>query len=191
MIDKMKLIAASLLASLPMQGYCQQTACYGYGNIMGSPSNYLEDDYDVVVQLGVGQNGVHVSYIDYLFEGKNLIQLGYGKVSEENYKESSYQHGQKSNVQAKRYNLRNASSRILSPGFVKNTSLDSLIAFFFVEYFTAEDDNPAYVQESAPWVLTAFEAQQRPYYKFVDDVHLTLRSDETYQWQVNDRKLTC
>ena len=31
-----------------------EDCCYGYGNLMGDPSNYLEDDYDVVTENLVG-----------------------------------------------------------------------------------------------------------------------------------------
>ena len=47
--------------------------CYGYGNIMGSPSKYLEDDLHQVKRLKVGQGEVYVSNINYLFEGTNEI----------------------------------------------------------------------------------------------------------------------
>ena len=31
-----------------------EDCCYGYGNLMGDPSNFLEDDYDVVTENLVG-----------------------------------------------------------------------------------------------------------------------------------------
>lgn len=47
--------------------------CYGYGNIMGEPSNFIEDDMEYVKALKVGQGSTYVGYINYLFEGKNHI----------------------------------------------------------------------------------------------------------------------
>ena len=44
---------------------------------MGTPSNFLEDDLELVSELKVGQGNIYVGYINYLFEGKNHIQLGY------------------------------------------------------------------------------------------------------------------
>ena len=56
--------------------------CYGYGAIVGKPSNYLEDDLDKVKQLKVGQTiegkgKNYLSSIDYLFEGKTMIRANY------------------------------------------------------------------------------------------------------------------
>ena len=51
--------------------------CYGYGNIMGEPSNYIDDDMIKVKSLKVGQGSTYVAYINYLFEGKNHMELGY------------------------------------------------------------------------------------------------------------------
>lgn len=85
-------------------------------------------------------------------------------------------------MQPKRYNLRNELSRVLSPGYVKNLTLESLIAFTFVEYFTAAEGQTALAKESEPWVLTAFEPKNEPYYNFIDKVHLNIKSDEEYEW---------
>lgn len=51
--------------------------CYGYGNLWGEPSNYLEDDLDLVKDLLVGQGDTYLAYLDYLFEGKSLLKAGY------------------------------------------------------------------------------------------------------------------
>ena len=107
-------------AELIRQGQALEAPCYGYGNIMGSPSIVLEDDYEKVVALQVGQGSTYVSYINYLFEGKNHIQLAYLKTDDENYREVSYMHGAKTHVNEKRFTLRNPKSRILQPGIANN-----------------------------------------------------------------------
>jgi len=53
-----------------------------------------------------------------------------------------------------------------------------MIAFMFAEYkrqgYGAGD----------PWVLTAFNPRDAPYYEFVDEVPGTLKQVETFQWNV-------
>lgn len=63
-----------------------QAPCYGYGEIMGEPSKYMADDIAKVIELNVGKRfgdeeypNVYVSNINYLFEGKNFLQIGYMK----------------------------------------------------------------------------------------------------------------
>ena len=70
--------------------------CYGYGTIMGSPNQYLEDDLAKVKELKVGQGDVYVANINYLFEGTNSLSLSYQKVSDPDYREISWAHGSKS-----------------------------------------------------------------------------------------------
>ena len=64
---------------------------------------------------------MYVSYIDYLFEGKNHLSFGYQSIDDPNKILKSNSHGAKSDLQPERYNLRNPLSRILSPGTVLNT----------------------------------------------------------------------
>ena len=51
--------------------------CYGYGDILGSPSTYLSDDMDNVRAFEVGKGNVYVANLNYLFEGKNFLKIGY------------------------------------------------------------------------------------------------------------------
>ena len=66
-------------------------ACYGYGAIVGSPSNYLEDDLDKVKELKVGQTidgkKNYLSSIDYLFEGKTMIRANYKNTVETDFRD--------------------------------------------------------------------------------------------------------
>ena len=64
-----------------------EAPCYGYGNIMGSPDKYLEDDLDKVKELKVGQGEVYVANINYLFEGTNSLSLGYRKVGDDEFRQ--------------------------------------------------------------------------------------------------------
>ena len=141
--------------------------CYGYGNIMGSPSKYLEDDLAKVKELKVGEGEVYVANINYLFEGTNQIQLGYKKVGDEKFLETSWPHGSKGNGNFKDYTLRNQDSRILSPGYVSNNTKESLIAFMFVEFFGASPPDERTTLKSEPWTLAAFEPINEPYYRYV------------------------
>ena len=142
--------------------------CYGYGSVMGIPSNYLQDDMEILTDLAVGQGTTYLAYIDFLFEGKNYIKMGYRKKNDESYRESSWAHGAEG-VVPNRYNLHDSSSRILNPGYVFNEVKESMIAFLFVEYFDSDKTN------YEPWALTAFRASNVPYYTFVDNVSLALR----------------
>ena len=67
--------------------------CYGYGEIMGVSSKYLADDLDRVSELKVGQGKVYVSNINYLFEGKDFLQIGYRDIDDEEFREFSWPHG--------------------------------------------------------------------------------------------------
>ena len=78
---------------------------------------------------------MYVGYINYLFEGKNAIQLGYQKIDDEDFRDVSYRHGTKTHTNEKRYTLLNPKSRILSPGIAINETKESMLAFMFVEYF--------------------------------------------------------
>ena len=109
--------------------------CYGYGNIMGKPSNFLEDDLEQVKALKVGQGSTYVGYLNYLFEGKNHMQLGYKKTDDEDFRAVSQPHGAKTNVGNKRYTFLNSKSRMLSPGMVMNETKQAMISLMFVEYF--------------------------------------------------------
>lgn len=64
--------------------------CYGYGAIVGKPSNYLEDDLDKVKELNVGQTidgkKNYLSSIDYLFEGKTMIRANYKNTVETDFR---------------------------------------------------------------------------------------------------------
>ena len=68
---------AVCLASVAVGQTKLKAPCYGYGNIIGQPSNYLEDDYEKVVRLKVGQGSTFVANINYFFEGKNHLRIGY------------------------------------------------------------------------------------------------------------------
>jgi|Transcript_32695 hypothetical protein len=59
-----------------------------------------------------------------------------------------------------------------------------MIAFTFVEYLrTGYSPNP--------WVLTAFNPRNVPYYSFVDEVPGTLKQVETFQWSVQSQVGQC
>ena len=150
--------------------------CYGYGEIMGVPSKYLADDLDKVSELKVGQGKVYVSNINYLFEGKDFLQIGYRDVDDEDFREFSWPHGG-DNVSAKRFNLLDQDSRILNIGWIHNLTKERMIAFMFVEHKRLGYDD-------RPWVLTAFNPRGVPYYEFVDEVPGTLKQVETFQWNV-------
>ena len=102
---------------------------------MGSPDKYLEDDLAKVKELKVGQGDVYVANINYLFEGTNHLTFGYQKETDLEFRDFSWSHGDKDGKNAKRYNLRDSTSRMLNPGYVNNTTKGSLIAYMFVEYF--------------------------------------------------------
>ena len=105
----------------------------------------------------MGQGGIYVGYINYLFEGKNHIQLAYLKTDDEDYRDVSYMHGAKTHVNEKRFTLRNPKSRILHPGIANNDTKNQLLGFMFVEYF---DDGAT----SEPWTIAAFDPVNAPYY---------------------------
>ena len=131
--------------------------CYGYGNIMGSPDKYLEDDLALVKELKVGQGDAYVANINYLFEGTNSLKLGYQKTTDENFRDFSTEHGSKDNQNSKRYNLRDSTSRILNPGYVSNDTKESLLGFMFVEYFGPDYLDSFGNRTNEPWALAAFE----------------------------------
>lgn len=123
---------------------------------MGSPNKYLEDDLAQVKELKVGQGDVYVGFINYIFEGTNSLSLGYQKLSDENFRDKSWSHGSKDDQNAKRYNLRDSTSRLLNPGYVNNDTKKSLIGFMFVEHY-----GPAYgTPKDIPWALAAFQPRQ-------------------------------
>ena len=68
---------AAALSFLYGRAAALDVPCYGYGSIMGSPDKFLNDDMKKVRELKVGQGNIYVAYINYLFEGKNFLQLGY------------------------------------------------------------------------------------------------------------------
>jgi len=107
--------------------------CYGYGDIFGSPSELLVDDLDIVKELKIGQDGRYLANINFLFEGSNIIQMGYRDTKDENFRRFGQRHGAQ-NVQAKRINLRDSSSRVLNLGWVFNETAQHMIAVYFVEY---------------------------------------------------------
>ena len=80
-------IASVLLLDVAM---ALDAPCYGYGNIFGSPSNYLEDDLDQVSEIKVGQDGVYVAFVEYLFEGSNHLSFTYRKIGDEDYRVRSW-----------------------------------------------------------------------------------------------------
>ena len=178
---KAALVVASFLATAVS---ALDAPCYGYGSVMGRPSKYLQDDMEKVEEYAVGQGLTYVSNIDFLFEGKNYIKLGYRQNNDINFRESSWAHGS-SDVNPKRYNLHDANSRLLNPGYVFNESKQSMIGFIFVEYF--ESDRTSY----EPWALTAFRANNVPYYEFVENVSLGLRETETFKWAVASQEAEC
>ena len=78
--------------------------CYGYGNLMGDPSKYLQDDWEKVNRFEVGQGNTYLSYIDYFFEGKNHLRMGYQMKNDTNWRDSGWTHGA-TGVEPKRFNL--------------------------------------------------------------------------------------
>ena len=121
MLGKFAGLAATIASLISMSN--GQTPCYGYGTIVGEPSNYLEDDLDKVKQLKVGQtiDGAgknYLSSISYLFEGKTMIQANYRNSVETDFRDYGVRHGAKELVKAYRYNLRSKDSIILNPGAI-------------------------------------------------------------------------
>ena len=105
--------------------------------------------------------------INFFFEGKNFVQLGYQKDDDYEFRAFSWSHGAKSSLTSKRFNLLNKDSRILSPGFAINETKQSMIGMMFVEYQKNS--------ESAPWTLTAFQPRSEPYFEFVDSIPASLK----------------
>ena len=148
--------------------------CYKYGRVLGQPSFYLEDDLDLVEELQVGQGNVFVANINYLFEGKNFVQLGYQKIDDEDYRAYGNAHGALE-VTAQRYNFLDSQSRFLNPGYVMNETKESMLAFMFVEH--PREDRP-----QQPVVLKNFQPAYEPYYTFVDSVSSALKQLEVFSW---------
>ena len=73
-MEAMKVLAGAAIVQL---GVALDAPCYGYGQILGSPSKYLEDDMDNAVKFNVAQQDTYLAYLDFLFEGKNYIQAMY------------------------------------------------------------------------------------------------------------------
>ena len=59
-------------------------------------------------EVGQSTQNIYVSYIDYMFEGKNFLQVGYQKTTDPDYRDVSHKHGAKSNIEPSRYNLRDS-----------------------------------------------------------------------------------
>lgn len=76
MMVGLKAVAGALLVQL---GMTMDAPCYGYGRLLGRPDKYLEDDMDTVKALKVGEGDYYVSHLDFLFEGKNFLRMGYKK----------------------------------------------------------------------------------------------------------------
>ena len=95
MIGKLPYIVAGITCLLGVAEGVLEVPCYGYGNVFGTPSNYIEDDMNIVKELKVGQDGTYVAYVKYLFEGQNYIQMGYRKKGDENFSEAGNPHGSK------------------------------------------------------------------------------------------------
>ena len=170
------LVEFTLAASMiNLASAVEDTPCYGYGNIMGNPSRFLEDDYDKVTELKVGQGNTYVGYLNYLFEGKNNVQLAYLKKDDEDFRDVGYLHGAKTHTSEKRYTFRNANSRMLSPGIVVNETKQQMIALMFVEYF---DDGLV----SDPWALASFEPINKPYYDYIETVGDYLKESDKFNW---------
>ena len=150
-----------------IQGVVQalDAPCYGYGNILGSASKYLEDDLAQVKELKVGQGEVYVANINYLFEGTNHLRMGYKKVDDDSFVDGGYGHGSKNQDNSKRYNFRNSESRMLNPGGIINKTKESMIAFTFVEWYKGVQEDTA-----DPWVLAAFQPSNVPFYEYIDTV---------------------
>lgn len=104
------------------------------------------------------------------------MQIGYQKFSDEEFREFSYPHGGP-DVEAKRFNLLDHDSRLLNLGWVHNETKESMLAFIFVEYLR-------FGYSPKPWVLTAFNPRNIPYYEFVDEVPGILKQVETFTWEV-------
>jgi len=124
-----------------------------------------------------------VANVNYLFEGKNYIQLGYQQVDDLNYRGASTSHGAKESDRGsfKRFNLLNSSARMLTPGFVFNTTKQQMLAYLFVQYYqTMVADQETDGNE--PWVLTAFSARQEPYTEFVDYIKMSFSQNDIYTW---------
>ena len=152
-------VAVTCLAGLTVGQTRLSAPCYGYGNIIGNPGNFLEDDYEKVSELKVGQGSTFVSNINYFFEGKNHLQFGYQKSDDPEFRDHSIRHGVKTNVKSRRYNLRDNKSRMLSPGAVINETLQRFLGYMFVERY----DNGIF-SVSDPWVISSFAPRKEPYY---------------------------
>ena len=78
---------AASLAAVILLGYSNalDAPCYGYGDIVGEPGAFLEDDYEDLRKNKIGQNGTYLAYVDYLFEGQNNLNFGYRKTGDESW----------------------------------------------------------------------------------------------------------
>ena len=108
--------------------------CYGYGNLFGEPSNYLEDDLDLAKELKIGQGDTYLASIDYLFEGKNSLMMGYQKKTDDDFRASGWAHGHKETTTMKRFNLLNSETKMLQPGVIFDETNGSMLAYMFVQY---------------------------------------------------------
>ena len=109
--------------------------------------------------------------------------MAYGKARDSKFAEFSWPHGDKK-VNPKIFNLSNSLSRVLTPGWVFNESKQSMIAFMFIEHGRVGS-------QPDPWVLTAFNPRNVPYYDFIKQVPLTLRESEEFSWELPAQYSEC
>ena len=83
----------------------------------------------------MGDGNTFVSHVDFLFEGKNFIQFGYQRRDDGDFRAKGWKHGTKESLSAKRFVVRDSTSRLLTPGYVYNSSQEGMIAFMFVEQY--------------------------------------------------------
>ena len=85
---------------------------------------------DKVTALKVGQGQYHVAHLDFLFEGKNFLQIGYKKDGDDQAAEEGWGHGAH-DVNPKRFQLESKDSRLISPSMMYDNKLETIVAYMF------------------------------------------------------------
>lgn len=117
---------------------------------------------DTVLALKVGQGEYSVGYLDFLFEGKNYIKLGYKKQGADLVINEGWDHGAQ-DVNPKRFELSSASSRLINPSMVYDNQLQTIVSYMF---------NEKTASTTKPIVLTAFKYREESATSYISWVEL-------------------
>ena len=70
-----------------------EAPCYGYGNLLGYPGDYLRDDYIRVTQNKVGQGDIYIGQINAQFKSRRHVQFLYSSESDSTVQIEGWAHG--------------------------------------------------------------------------------------------------